>query len=130
MIVDTSAVVAILRDEPESERFSGVIAAAAQPKMSVVNYVEAGVVADAAKSPAISRQLDELIRVAGVEIRPVTPEQGRLAREAYRDFGRGTGHPAKLNFGDCFAYALAKETGEPLLFKGTDFSETDLTPAV
>jgi ribonuclease VapC len=71
-----------------------------------------------------------LIRLAGIEIRPVTVEQGQLAWEAYRDFGRGSGHPARLNLGDCFAYALAKWTGEPLLFKGTDFSATDLTAAV
>lgn len=130
MIVDTSAVIAILRDEPESSEFSRVIAAAVRPRMSIVNYVEAGVVADAARSPKVSRQLDELLRVGGIEILPVTVEQGRLAREAYRDFGRGSGHPAKLNFGDCFAYALAKDLHEPLLFKGNDFSATDVALAV
>lgn len=130
MILDTSAVIAILRDEPEAVRFSDAIATDPRPKMSIVTYVEAGVVADAARNPAISRQFDELIRIAGVEIRPVTLEQGRLAREAYRDFGRGSGHSAKLNFGDCFAYALAKEVGEPLLFKGADFSATDVIAAV
>jgi len=77
----------------------------------------------------IARQLDELIRIADIEIRPVTVEQGRLAREAYRDFGRGSGHRAKLNFGDCFAYALAKDMGEPLLFKGSDFQATDVEVA-
>lgn len=129
MIIDTSAIIAILRDEPEGPRFSEAIEAAPLPKMSAVSYVEAGIVADAARNPAISRQLDELIRIADIEVRPVTPEQARLAREAYRDFGRGSGHPARLNFGDCFAYALAKEAGEPLLFKGTDFLATDLIPA-
>src|SRR5262249_23754548 len=102
-------------------RFSEMIEVDPRPKMSVVSYVEAGVVADAAKNPTISRQFDELIRIAGIEVRPVTVEQGRLAREAYRDFGRGSGHPAKLNFGDCFAYALAKETGESLLFQRERF---------
>jgi ribonuclease VapC len=126
VILDTSAVIAILRDESEAARFSEAIAADPRPAMSVVNYVEAGVVADGARNPAISRRFDELIRLAGVDILPVTPEQGRLAREAYRDFGRGSGHPARLNFGDCFAYALAKESGEPLLFKGADFAATDV----
>lgn len=130
MIVETSAVIAILRDEPEASRFSQAIEADPQPKMSVVSYVEAAVVADAARSPTISRRLDELIRFTGIQIRPVTMEQGRLAREAYRDFGRGSGHPARLNFGDCFAYALAKETGEALLFKGADFSATDVESAI
>jgi ribonuclease VapC len=130
MIIDTSAVIAILRDEPESAQFSHAIAADPQPKMSVVSYVEAGVVADRARNPAISRYFDDVIRVAGIEIETVTREQGRLAREAYRDFGRGSGHVARLNFGDCFAYALAKEAGEPLLFKGADFSATDITAAV
>lgn len=130
MILDSSAVIAILKDEPEAARFADAIAASQQVKMSVANYVEAAVIADASRNPAIARQFDELIRLAEVDIRPVTPEQGRLAREAYRDFGRGSGHPAKLNFGDCFAYALAKQLREPLLFKGTDFLATDVTAAI
>lgn len=129
MIVDTSALIAIIRDEPEGPKFSEAIEAEPRPKMSVVSYVEAGIVADAARNPNISRQFDELIRTAGIEVFAVTPRQGQLAREAYQDFGRGSGHSAKLNFGDCFAYALAKETGEPLLFKGNDFLETDVIPA-
>ena len=130
MILDTSAVISILRNEPEALQFSQAIAADPQPKMSVVSYVEAAIVADAARNPLVSRSFDELVRVAGVEVRPVTLQQGRLAREAYRDFGRGSGHAAKLNFGDCFAYALAKDTDERLLFKGADFSATDITPAL
>ncbi len=126
MIVDTSAVIAILRDEAEGQRFSQAIEADLWPRMSVVSYVEAGVVVDSTRRPVASRQLDELIRQAGIEVLPVTLEQGRLAREAYRDFGRGSGHPARLNFGDCFSYALAKELGEPLLFKGSDFLATDV----
>ena len=77
----------------------------------------------------ISREYDDLVRLAGIAVEPVTREQGRLAREAYRDFGRGSGHPAKLNFGDCFAYALAKEHNAPLLYKGDDFGATDVRPA-
>jgi len=128
MVIDTSALIAILRNEAEAERFSLVIEADAFPKMSVVSYVEAGVGADSARNPLISRQLDELIRVGGIAVQPVSISQGRIAREAYRDFGRSSGHAAKLNFGDCFAYALAKELAEPLLFKGLDFSKTDMAP--
>ena len=86
-------------------------------------------VTDSARNPVVSRRLDELIKFGGIEIRPVSVEQGRLARAAYRDFGRGSGHAAKLNFGDCFAYALAAETGEPLLFKGLEFPATDIKSA-
>jgi ribonuclease VapC len=129
MIVDTSAVIAILRAEPEAERFSALIEQDPAPKMSVANYVEAGVVMDAPKNAVISRRLDAFVRAAEIELRPVSMEQAKLAREAYRDFGRGSGHPARLNFGDCFAYALAKEAGESLLFKGLGFIETDIDPA-
>ena len=128
MILDTSAVVAILRGEPEAEQFSRVVEDGL-PKMSAVSYVEAGAVMDGARNPLISRQLDEFLKIARVELMPVTVEQARLARDAYRDFGRGSGHPAKLNFGDCFAYALAKDTGEALLYKGSDFSNTDVESA-
>ncbi|MEO8097417.1 MAG: type II toxin-antitoxin system VapC family toxin [Acidobacteriota bacterium] len=129
MILDTSAVIAILRGEAEAQRFSAIVERSNAPKMSVASYVEAGAVVDAAKNPVVSRTLDEFLRVAGVALQPVTVEQGQLAREAYRDFGRGSGHPAQLNFGDCFAYALAKALGEPLLFKGDDFSRTDVERA-
>lgn len=129
MILDTSAVVAILRREPEAQRFSELVEQDAAPKMSAATYLEAGIVMDAARDAVISRQLDQFLRIAEVDVRPVTMEQARLAREAYRDFGRGSGHPARLNFGDCFAYALAKDTGEPLLFKGADFGETDIEEA-
>lgn len=126
MIVDTSVLVAILRQEPEADAFSQALEISETLSLSVANYVEAGAVVDAARNPIISRELDDLIRIAGIEIIPVTVEQGRLARDAYRDFGRGSGHPAKLNFGDCFAYALAKSSAEELLFKGKDFSATDV----
>ena len=121
MIVDTSVLVAILRQEPEADAFSQALEISETLSLSVANYVEAGAVVDAARNPIISRELDDLIRIAGIEIIPVTVEQGRLARDAYRDFGRGSGHPAKLNFGDCFAYALAKSSAEELLFKGKDW---------
>jgi ribonuclease VapC len=130
LIVDTSAIIAILRDEPEAENFRAILQGNPAPKMSTATYVEAGLVVDSDRNPMLSRQLDEFLRAAGIELRPVTIEKARLAREAYRDFGRGSGHRAKLNFGDCFAYALAKELGEPLLFKGSDFSRTDVEAAV
>lgn len=129
MILDTSAVIAILRGEPERQQFSDLVEQDANPRMSAASYVEAGVVMDAARNPLVSRQLDEFVRIARVTVEPVTVEQGKIAREAYRDFGRGSGHPARLNFGDCFAYALAKASGEPLLFKGADFSRTDIDRA-
>jgi ribonuclease VapC len=87
-------------------------------------------VIESTRDPIASRRFDELVDVAGIIIEPVTERQAHLARAAYRDFGKGSGHPAQLNFGDCFAYALAKEMGEPLLFKGNDFSKTDITLAV
>ena len=130
MILDTSAVIAILRDEPEAGRFAEAIAEAEHPRISAVNYVEAAAVIDASRDPVASRRFDDLLRAAAVTIEPVTRAQARIAREAYRDFGRGSGHPARLNFGDCFAYALAKALAEPLLFKGDDFSHTDVTPAL
>ena len=126
MIVDASAIVAILRDEPEKEQFNNAIAKAESRRISAVNYVEAAVVIDASRSPISSRKFDELFREAKIAIEPVTALQARVAREAYRDFGKGSGHAARLNLGDCFAYALAKVAGEPLLYKGEDFGRTDL----
>ena len=129
MILDTSAVIAILRMEPEAAEFAKIIERAAQSRISVVNYVEAGAEIDGSKDPVASRRFDELIEAAGVEIEAVSEDQARIARQAYRDFGTTSGHPAKLNFGDCFSYALAKSKGEPLLLKGQDFSRTDVKSA-
>ncbi len=126
MILDSSAVLAILRDEPEAERFAEAIEGARSVRMSTATYVELGAVVDGQRDPIVSRRLDQLLDVAGTVFEPVTLEQARIARAAYRDFGRGSGHPARLNYGDCFAYALAKSVGEPLLFKGEDFDRTDI----
>lgn len=126
MIVDTSALIAILRDEPDAEVFALALAVAVAPRISVANYLETAVVIDSARDPVASRQVDNLVTTAGLVLEAVTAEQARIAREAYRDFGKGSGHPAKLNFGDCFAYSLAKSTGEPLLYKGNDFGHTDV----
>jgi ribonuclease VapC len=98
--------------------------------MSAVNFVETAIVIDGRCDPVASRRFDDLIREAVIAIESVDEAQARLAREAYRDFGRGSGHPARLNFGDCFAYALARSRGEPLLFKGDDFVHTDITSAL
>jgi ribonuclease VapC len=126
MILDSSAIIAILRDEPEAFSCARAIEREQTRRISAVNFVEAAAVIDGSRDPVASRQFDELLRVAGIVVEPVTETQARIARDAYRDFGKGSGHPAKLNFGDCFAYALAKATGEALLFKGSDFVHTDV----
>ena len=130
MIVDTSALVAVLRGEPDADAYLVALDAARAPRMSAATFVEACIVVDANRDPVLSRRLDDLLRVAGVIVEPVTREQADVARAAYRDFGKGSGHPAGLNFGDCFSYALARVTDEPLLFKGDDFSHTDVIPAL
>jgi ribonuclease VapC len=129
MILDTSALIAILRLEVEAPEFARIIERNSVRRISAVSYVEAGAVIDGSRDPVASRRLDELIEEAQITIEPVTEAQARIARQAYRDFGKASGHPAKLNFGDCFSYALAKAKGEPLLFKGHDFSRTDLKAA-
>ena len=129
MILDASAVIAILRDEPDAPRFHLAVAIAEQRRISAATHLEAAVVIDAERDPIASRKLDDLMQRIGAEIVTFTASQGNLARAAYRDYGKGSGHPARLNFGDCFAYALAKELGEPLLFKGDDFSKTDVERA-
>jgi len=130
MIIDTSAVIAILRDEPEAASYARSIADAADRRVSAVNFVESAVVIDANHDPIATRRFDDFITEANIFIEPVTEIQAKIARDAYRDFGKGSGHPAKLNFGDCFAYALAKTSGEPLLFKGGDFVHTDIASAL
>jgi ribonuclease VapC len=126
MIIDTSAIIAILRNEPEAADFAAAIADAPRRRLSAANFLEAAVVIDAARDPVASRCFDDFMREARLEIEPVTAAQAQAAREAYRRFGKGGGHPAQLNFGDCFAYALAKTSAEPLLFKGKDFIHTDV----
>ena len=129
MIVDTSALLAILRAESESRGFAEAIDAASRPTLSVVSFVEASMVLDVRHGPAGRDRLDRLLRESRMELAPVDSEQAQIAREAFRDFGRGR-HSARLNFGDCFSYALARQRGEPLLFKGDDFARTDIRPAV
>ena len=130
MIVETSVIVAIARQENDAGTFARCIDSSQRLRMSAANFLEASILVDRDRDPVISRRFDELCKVAGMEIIPFDEPQARIAREAYRDFGKGSGHPARLNFGDCFAYALAKVTGEPLLYKGTDFSHTDVKSAL
>lgn len=129
MIVDTSALIAILAQEPEADALADALARAEAPMLSAATYVEAAAVIDARRDPALSRAFDHFLAANGLTIEPVTAAQARLAREAYRDFGRGSGHPARLNFGDCFSYALARDKDLPLLFKGDDFRRTDIAAA-
>ena len=128
MILDTSAIIAILRAEPEAPDFAKAIISAEVPRVSAVSYVEAAVVIDSGKDAVASRRFDEFFRVSRIAVEAVTSRQAEIARQAYRDFGKGR-HRAGLNFGDCFAYALAKEMDEPLLFKGNDFRHTDIESA-
>jgi ribonuclease VapC len=130
MIVDTSALIAILRDESDAAEFAKAIASAVVRRISAANYVETAAIIDGSRDPIASRRFDDLIREAQLLIEPVTEVQAQMARAAYRDFGRGSGHPARLNFGDCFAYALTKALNEPLLFKGEDFIHTDIVAAI
>ena len=126
MIIDTSAIIAILRDEPDALSFARAIAEATIRRVSAVNFVESAVVIDASHDPIATRRFDDFVKEANISVEPVTADQAQIARAAYRDFGKGSGHPARLNFGDCFAYALAKTLAEPLLFKGSDFAHTDI----
>jgi ribonuclease VapC len=126
MIIDSSVIVAIVRKEVEAEPFLSVLRGQTEAVMSAGNYLETGIVIDSDRDPALTAGLDLLLNKLGIEIVPVTPRQAKLARQAYRDFGKGSGHKAQLNFGDCFAYALAMERGEALLYKGDDFEHAGL----
>lgn len=130
MIIDASALGAILLGEPDGQAFADAIEASDVRRMSAATFLEIAIVIDNRHQPKAGRRLDDVLQDAGIIIEPVTERQARIAREAYRDYGRGSGHPANLNFGDCFAYALARDLGEPLLFKGADFAHTDIRPAI
>lgn len=128
MILDTSAVVAILAGEPGSDRLIAVLSRNASCRISAATFVELALVLESQFGPEVLRQCDALLRRVGAVVEPVTVAQAHIARQAFHDYGKGR-HPASLNFGDCFAYALAKASGEPLLFKGRDFALTDVSPA-
>jgi ribonuclease VapC len=128
MVIDTSALLAILQDEPERRAFNEAIEGAASRAISVASWVEVSMVIETRTGAEGLRDLDLFVDRARIEIVPVNVEQGKAARRAFSRFGKGR-HPAGLNYGDCFAYALASHLGEPLLFKGEDFGKTDVTPA-
>ena len=126
MIVDSSALIAILAGEPDAEELNDVLSGAVRPALSVANYLEAAIVLDRHPARRAGEKLDRYLVTGQVELADVTESQARIARSAYRNFGWGTGHPAGLNFGDCFAYALAIDRDESLLYKGNDFKHTDV----
>ncbi|MGA2170804.1 MAG: type II toxin-antitoxin system VapC family toxin [Terracidiphilus sp.] len=129
MIVDTSALIALIKAEPEAAALAAALEAADVLRISAGTVLEASIVTDGYRNPKLSARLDEILGHAKFLIEPVTAEQARIARQAYRDYGKGSGHPANLNFGDCFSYALARDKREPLLWKGDDFGHTDLRSA-
>jgi ribonuclease VapC len=129
MIVDTSALLAIFLAEPERKRFLDAITKAETRCISAVNVLETGIVLEARRGEAAGREFDLFLHQAQFEVVPTDSEQVEIARVAWRKYGRGR-HPAGLNFGDCFAYALAKVMDEPILFKGDDFAQTDLASAI
>ena len=130
MIIDSSAIMAIVRNEPERQAFITAIADASRRLLAAPNLLEAAIVVERLGDPTLVREFDTVLADLQVESVPFTAAHAQIARDAYRDFGKGSGHPAQLNFGDCFAYALAKDTGEPLLYKGDDFGYTDVRSAV
>jgi ribonuclease VapC len=125
VIVDSSVIIGILRDEPDASAMSNALQQASVCRMSAVTYVESAVVTDGNRNPILSRRYDDLLQDLRMQVESVTLRQAEIARQAYQDFGKGR-HKAGLNFGDCFAYALAKDLDEPLLFKGDDFRHTDV----
>jgi ribonuclease VapC len=130
MVLDTSAIIALLLGEPETTDFVAAIALASSRAVSAPTYLESAIVISARSGPQAQEKLDRLLNDLAIEIVPFTHDQAVLAVNAYRQYGKGSGHAAGLNFGDCFSYALAKLRDEPLLFKGDDFSRTDLKIAV
>ena len=130
MIVDASAILSILFEEPDRRRYSDALMEyQGDAVMSPVNYLELALRLDRGSTPELSAAIDPLLDKLGVHLVAVELEQAQIAREAYRQFGKGN-HPAQLNLGDCFAYALAKARGEPLLFKGDDFRQTDVEASI
>lgn len=134
MILDSSAILAMMLRDPDAERLAAAVeetlARSESIAISAATLVEASVVADGPRDPVRSARFDAIVEGLGPEIVPVTASQAAVARQAYRDYGRGSGHPARLNLGDCFSYALARERREPLLYVGDDFAHTDIASAL
>ncbi|WP_424812727.1 type II toxin-antitoxin system VapC family toxin [Roseococcus sp. YIM B11640] len=129
MILDTSALIAMLWGEPEAAALEAAVSASQSLLISAPTLLEAATVAEGRIGREMGNRLDDLLARIGVEIVPFTAEHAALAREGWRRYGKGR-HPAGLNFGDCFAYALAKSRNEPLLFKGDHFAQTDVKAAI
>ena len=129
MVVDSSALVAILRGEPESEEFTRAILASPSAAIAAPNFLESGIVLERASGVSVAGKLRLYIEAIGLEVVPFGAEHVDAALEAYRRFGKGSGHPARLNIGDCFAYALSRVRNAPLLYKGDDFAQTDVASA-
>ena len=129
MTIDSSALIAILKRESGWEMLSEALDTAKSSRMSAGSFLETSIVVDGWRNPVLSREWDDLVERFSIHIEPVTESQAKIARQAYRDYGKGSGHPANLNFGDCFSYALARDKREPLLYKGDDFAHTDLRSA-
>lgn len=130
MVIDSSAILSIVLDEPEASLFAEIMSRAARPRLSAAGIVELASVGTRKFAGRYDARIDLLLGRVAPEIIPVTSNQAVVARAAYRRFGLGTGHKARLNFGDCFSYALARELDEPLLFKGDDFIHTDVKQAI
>jgi ribonuclease VapC len=126
MILDTSVFIAIIKEELEPASFAQILESTDKLRISAASYLESSIVIDRMKNPKLSARLSEILERAQVIVEPFTAEQAQIARQAYRDYGRGSGHKANLNFGDCFSYALARVKREPLLYKGDDFVHTDI----
>lgn len=126
MIIDSSAVIAIVRQEPDGPAFARVIAGASVARLSAASLLELSIVIDGFRDATMSGVLDAVLSSSAIIIEPFSGRQAGIAREAYRRFGKGSGHPARLNMGDCFSYALSRDLDEPLLFKGDDFKLTDI----
>jgi ribonuclease VapC len=129
VIVDSSALIAVILQEPDESRFVEAMLRHGAPRISAANWLEAAMIIDSRKLPQGRIRFDDVVAQLGLEVVPVTAEIAARARRAHNEFGRGQ-HQAKLNYGDCFAYATASVLGEPLLFKGNDFAQTDITPAL
>lgn len=130
MIVDSSALIAMLNKEANYQRLvAALVNSDVLPQIASGNFLEAAIVADGKRDPVLSRRFDDLLDEFDIEVVAFTPDLARLARQAYRDYGKGSGHPAKLNFGDCMAYALARSERKPLLYVGNDFAQTDIEAA-
>lgn len=130
MVIDSSAVVAILFQEPDARMFAAAIEAEPAPLISAASVVEVGAILLSRKTKGARKDLADFLRESGVQVEAVDRNQAELALDAFERYGKGGGHPAQLNFGDCFSYALAKATGKRLLFKGADFPQTDVLPAL